>query len=67
LKFKVADPDRIGIAQIARLVPRVPDFADLVIMRDARTSTGYGLPVKVNGTPSKLLLDTGAGGILISK
>jgi tetratricopeptide (TPR) repeat protein len=39
----------------------------LPIMHDARISTGFGLPVKVNGTPSTLLLDTGAGGILISK
>jgi tetratricopeptide (TPR) repeat protein len=39
----------------------------LPIMHDARISNGYGLPVKVNGTPSTLLLDTGAGGILISK
>lgn len=39
----------------------------LPIMHDARNSTGFGLPVKVNGTPSTLLLDTGAGGILISK
>jgi tetratricopeptide (TPR) repeat protein len=39
----------------------------LPIMHDARISTGYGLPVKINGTPSTLLLDTGAGGILISK
>jgi tetratricopeptide (TPR) repeat protein len=37
------------------------------IMRDARKSSGFGLPVKVNDTPSTLLLDTGAGGILISK
>jgi predicted aspartyl protease len=39
----------------------------LPIMHDARNSSGFGLPVKVNGTSSTLLLDTGAGGILISK
>ncbi|HTG27002.1 MAG TPA: retropepsin-like aspartic protease [Methylomirabilota bacterium] len=36
-------------------------------MHDARNSSGFGLPVKVNGTSSTLLLDTGAGGILMSK
>jgi predicted aspartyl protease len=39
----------------------------LPIMHDARNSSGFGSPVKVNGTSSTLLLDTGAGGILISK
>jgi hypothetical protein len=33
----------------------------LPIMHDARNSSGFGVPVKVNGTSSTLLLDTGAG------
>jgi tetratricopeptide (TPR) repeat protein len=37
-----------------------------LLMRDATHLRGYGLEVKVNGTSSKLLLDTGAGGILIN-
>jgi Flp pilus assembly protein TadD len=37
-----------------------------LLMRDATHLRGYGLDVKVNGTSSKLLLDTGAGGILIN-
>jgi tetratricopeptide (TPR) repeat protein len=37
------------------------------IMATARVVEGYGLGVKVNGTPSTLLLDTGAGGILINQ
>jgi Flp pilus assembly protein TadD len=37
-----------------------------VLMRDGTHLRGYGLDVKVNGTSSKLLLDTGAGGILIN-
>jgi tetratricopeptide (TPR) repeat protein len=37
-----------------------------LLMRDAKHLRGYGLDVKINGTSSKLLLDTGAGGILIN-
>jgi Flp pilus assembly protein TadD/predicted aspartyl protease len=37
-----------------------------LLMRDGTHLRGYGLDVKVNGTSSKLLLDTGAGGILIN-
>jgi tetratricopeptide (TPR) repeat protein len=37
------------------------------IMYDAKRANGYGLPVKINGTSSTLLLDTGAGGILINR
>jgi hypothetical protein len=36
------------------------------LMADGTHLRGYGLNVKVNGTSSKLLLDTGAGGILIN-
>jgi tetratricopeptide (TPR) repeat protein len=36
------------------------------LMIDPTRLRGFGLMVKVNGTSSKLLLDTGAGGILIS-
>jgi predicted aspartyl protease len=36
------------------------------LMLDANLFRGFGLLVKVNGTPSKLLLDTGATGILIN-
>jgi Flp pilus assembly protein TadD/predicted aspartyl protease len=37
-----------------------------LLMRDGTHLRGYGLDVKVNGMSSKLLLDTGAGGILIN-
>jgi len=37
------------------------------MMIDARHLHGFGLAVQVNGHTSKLLLDTGAGGILINK
>lgn len=37
------------------------------MMYDAKRAKGYGLPVKLNGTSSRLLLDTGAGGITITK
>ncbi len=37
------------------------------VMADAKRARGYGLPVRLNGLQSTLLLDTGAGGILISK
>jgi len=37
------------------------------LMRDEKHLRGYGLKVLVNGVSSKLLLDTGAGGILITK
>ena len=37
------------------------------LMRDEKHLRGYGLKVVVNGVTSKLLLDTGAGGILITK
>ncbi len=36
------------------------------LMVDATHVKGYGLKVQVNGTSSRLLLDTGAGGILLS-
>jgi tetratricopeptide (TPR) repeat protein len=36
------------------------------LMADGTRLRGYGLNVKVNGVSSKLLLDTGAGGILIN-
>jgi tetratricopeptide (TPR) repeat protein len=37
------------------------------IMATASVVEGYGLGVQVNGTPSTLLLDTGAGGVMISR
>jgi tetratricopeptide (TPR) repeat protein len=37
-----------------------------MLMADGVRLRGYGLNVKVNGVTSKLLLDTGAGGILIN-
>lgn len=36
------------------------------LMLDATKLRGYGLNVKVNGTSSKLMLDTGASGILVN-
>jgi tetratricopeptide (TPR) repeat protein len=36
------------------------------LLIDARRVKGYGLKVQLNGTSSRLLLDTGAGGILLS-
>jgi predicted aspartyl protease len=36
------------------------------LMLDANRFRGLGLTVKLNGTPSKLLLDTGASGIMIN-
>jgi predicted aspartyl protease/Tfp pilus assembly protein PilF len=42
--------------------------ADLTqMMIDARTVRGFGLHVKLNGTSSRLLLDTGAEGILVDQ
>jgi tetratricopeptide (TPR) repeat protein len=37
------------------------------LLTDPTRIRGYGLGVKVNGVSSKLLLDTGAGGILINR
>src|SRR4029077_18319417 len=37
------------------------------LLTDPQHLRGYGLAVNVNGHNSKLLLDTGAGGILISR
>jgi tetratricopeptide (TPR) repeat protein len=37
------------------------------VMATASVVEGYGLGVKLNGTPSTLLLDTGASGVLISR
>jgi tetratricopeptide (TPR) repeat protein len=56
-------------ARRCRLTTSVtPTQTDLQpIMYDAKRADGYGLPVRINGTPSTLLLDTGAGGILISR
>jgi tetratricopeptide (TPR) repeat protein len=59
--------DAKDLAPAARTESKNTQTDLLPIMHDARNSSGYGLPVKVNGTPSTLLLDTGAGGILISK
>jgi TonB family protein len=47
----------------------VPTEADLILLSGDRPDQirGYGLPVSVNGQSSKLLLDTGAHGILIDR
>jgi tetratricopeptide (TPR) repeat protein len=37
------------------------------LLYDANRVRGYGLRVNINGTSSKLLLDTGAGGILVDR
>ncbi len=37
------------------------------LLRDPTHLRGYGLPVLVNGEKAKLMLDTGAGGILIDR
>lgn len=39
----------------------------LPLMRDAKQIRGIGLPVVINGQKSKLMLDTGAGGITINR
>lgn len=48
----------------ARTLPAETNLVPLLI--DAKRLRGYGLTVKVNDTSSKLLLDTGASGILIN-
>jgi predicted aspartyl protease len=37
------------------------------LLRDSRTLRGFGLPVKLNDRQSRLLLDTGASGILVGR
>jgi tetratricopeptide (TPR) repeat protein len=37
------------------------------LLRDSNHLRGYGLKVNINGTQSRLLLDTGAGGILVDR
>lgn len=37
------------------------------LLEDPKHIRGYGLKIKVNGVPAKLLLDTGAGGIVVDK
>jgi len=39
----------------------------LPLLRDAKHMRGVGLPVVINGQKSKLMLDTGAGGITINR
>jgi tetratricopeptide (TPR) repeat protein len=48
----------------SKTLPAETSLAPLVI--DAKRLRGYGLTVKVNDTSSKLLVDTGASGILIN-
>jgi Aspartyl protease len=43
----------------------MPDWRAFIC--DPRHIRGYGLRVKVNGASAKLLLDTGASGIVIDK
>jgi tetratricopeptide (TPR) repeat protein len=52
-----------------RLVSEVTETETelLPLLTDARHMRGMGLPVVVNGQKSKLLLDTGAGGITINR
>jgi tetratricopeptide (TPR) repeat protein len=48
----------------AKTLPAETNLVPLLV--DAKRLRGYGLLVKVNDTPSKLLVDTGASGILIN-
>ena len=56
-------------AHQCRMVSKINSTtADLVELLDSPTRLrGYGLAVKFNGTPARLLLDTGAGGILVDR
>jgi tetratricopeptide (TPR) repeat protein len=38
-----------------------------LLLEDPKHIRGYGLKIKVNGVPAKLVLDTGSGGIVIDK
>ena len=53
-----------GCRLTAKTLPAETSLVPLLI--DAKLLRGYGLTVKVNDTPSKLLVDTGATGILIN-
>jgi predicted aspartyl protease len=66
----------VKLEEVAKQPPRLCRMAAGVkstqtdlqpMMYDAKRAKGYGLPVKLNGTSSRLLLDTGAGGITITK
>jgi predicted aspartyl protease len=61
--------DRLGKAKHGcSLVTKVTSTqTNLLTLREAATSIrGYALNVNINGTSSKLLLDTGAGGIVVN-
>jgi predicted aspartyl protease len=64
LKARAKDP-----RGACRLVSKVTatETSLLRLLRDPTHLRGYGLAVSVNGHGSKLLLDTGASGILISR
>ena len=53
-----------GCKLTAKTLPMETKLETLAI--DAKTLRGFGLNVKVNDTPSKLLIDTGSTGILIN-
>jgi tetratricopeptide (TPR) repeat protein len=56
-------------ASSCRLVSKVTATASPLVplLRDAQNLRGYGLSVILNGHKSALLLDTGAGGILVKR
>jgi tetratricopeptide (TPR) repeat protein/predicted aspartyl protease len=64
LQARAAEPNRS-----CRLVSKVSSMQTTLeeLLSDPKHLRGYGLKVVVNGTPSRLHLDTGAGGILISR
>jgi len=49
---------------VEKKLPMETKFESLLV--DAKTLRGYGLAVKINDTSSRLLVDTGASGILIN-
>jgi len=63
LQDQVAKPSRS-----CRLTTKVIEMETKLelLLRDPTHMRGFGLSVKLNGVSSKLLLDTGAGGILIN-
>jgi tetratricopeptide (TPR) repeat protein len=63
LQDRVAKPSRS-----CRLTTKVIEMETKLelLLRDPTHMRGFGLSVKLNGVSSKLLLDTGAGGILVN-
>lgn len=54
---------------VCRLVTKVTSTETRLerLLEDPQHIRGYALAVKVNGVPSRLMLDTGAGGILVDR